>query len=250
MAGFVSTDKPLLTVMLQCENPETAIHRIRKSLPMGAEAFGLQVESLEKRYQNPETVKAVFAQMQGKPVYVTNYRVAHNKDDSDEELAKGLLWLAESGATLCDVMGDLYHRHPQELTEDPEAIKKQMELIDQLHARGAQVLMSSHVFQFQRAERVLEMALEQQRRGADVVKIVTGAADMEQQLENLRITHLLKENLQIPFLFLSTGLSSLHRRIGPSLGSCMYLCVYEHDEFSTKAQPLLKKVKAIRDNMV
>ena len=39
------------------------------------------------------------------------------------------------------------------------------------------------------------------------------------------------------------------RKIGGELGSCMYLCVCEHDEFSTPAQPLLKNVKAIRDNM-
>lgn len=238
-----------LTVMLQCQNPETAIGRIQKSLPIGAEAFGLQVESLEKQYQNKETVQAIFKEMQGKPVYVTNYRVANNAGDSDEQLAQGMLNLADWGADLVDVMGDLYCRHDQELTDDPQAIEKQLQLIDRLHEKGAQVLMSSHVFKFTPAERVLAMALEQQRRGVDVCKIVTGAETMEQQLENLRITNLLKQELNIPFLFLSAGMSVLHRHIGPNLGACMYLCVYEHDQFSTKAQPLLEKVKAVRNNM-
>lgn len=242
-------EKAPLTVMLQCQNPETAMVRIQKSLPLGAEAFGLQVESLEKQYQNKETIQAIFKEMQGRPVYVTNYRVANNVGDSDEQLAQGMLDLADWGADLVDVMGDLYCRHPMELTDDTQAIEKQIDLIDRLHKKGVQVLMSSHVFKFTPAEKVLEMALEQQRRGADVCKIVTGAESMEQQLENLRITHLLKQELKIPFLFLSSGMSGLHRRIGPNLGSCMYLCVYEHDEFSTKAQPLLEKVKAVRDNM-
>jgi hypothetical protein len=29
----------------------------------------------------------------------------------------------------------------------------------------------------------------------------------------------------------------------------MYLCVHEYDEFATPAQPLLKNVKVIRDNI-
>ena len=131
---------------------------------------------------------------------------------------------------------------------DQAAIDKQMKLIDRLHEKGAEVLMSSHVLQFTPAERVLEIALEHQRRGADICKIVTGAGTMEQQLENLKIIHLLKETLQIPFLFLSGGECHILRRIGGELGCCMYLCVYEHDEFATQAQPLLKNVKLIRDN--
>ena len=86
--------------------------------------------------------------------------------------------------------------------------------------------------------------------GADVVKIVTKADDDRELLDCFRAITLLKENLSVPFLFLAGGSrNALIRRIGPNLGCCMYLCVYEHDEYSTKAQPLLSKVKAIRDNM-
>ena len=109
--------------------------------------------------------------------------------------------------------------------------------------------MSSHILKFTPAERVLEVALEHQRRGADISKIVTGAETMAQQMENLRIVNLLKENLKIPFLFLSSGECHILRRIGGELGCCMYLCVYEHDKFATNTQPLLKHVKAIRENM-
>ena len=78
--------------------------------------------------------------------------------------------LAQSGATLVDIMGDLFCRHPEELTEDTEAIEKQMKLIQEIHAAGAEVLMSSHILKFTPAERVLEVALEQKRRGADILK--------------------------------------------------------------------------------
>ena len=105
------------------------------------------------------------------------------------------------------------------------------------------------MYKFTPADRVLEIALEQKRRGADIAKIVTGAADMEQQIENLRITNMLKKELGIPFLFLSSGVSEIHRRLGMHLGNCMQLCVYEHDAFSTFPQPLLTVSKTIRDDL-
>ena len=247
--NFLNGRSNLLTVILQCGTPELAIGRIRNANCLGADAYGLQVESLPAEFHRPEVYQRIFKEGGGRPFYVTYYRKKHNADKSDEELARGLLTLAESGATLCDVIGDLFCPHPQELTEDVNAIEKQMKLIDQIHEKGAQVLMSSHVLKFTPAERVLEIALEQKRRGADIIKIVTGAKTMEEQLENLRITRLLKEELGAPFLFLSGGECTLHRRLGLKLGCCMALCVYEHDAYSTASQPLLCTMKTIRDEI-
>ncbi|MBR6684308.1 MAG: type I 3-dehydroquinate dehydratase [Firmicutes bacterium] len=244
---FLNHEKALLTVMLQCETPEVAIGRIRNANCLGADAYGLQVESLKPEYRNSDTYKRLFAEMKERPCYVTNYRKKNGEIETDDELAVGLLELAQSGATLVDVMGDLFCRHPEELTEDAEAIEKQMNLIQKIHAAGAEVLMSSHILKFTPAERVLEVALEQKHRGADIIKIVTGAESMEQQIENLRITDLLKRELDAPFLFLSGGESSLHRKLGIKLGCCMALCVYEHDHLSTAPQPLLSTMKMIRD---
>ena len=244
---FLNHETPLLTVMLQCETPEVAIGRIRNANCLGADAYGLQVESLRPQYRNPDTYKRLFNEMKGRPCYVTNYRKKGSECETDDVLAEGLLELAQSGATLVDIMGDLFCRHPEELTEDTEAIEKQMKLIQEMHTAGAEVLMSSHILKFTPAERVLEVALEQKRRGADIIKIVTGAESMEQQIENLRITDLLKRELGAPFLFLSGGESSLHRKLGIKLGCCMALWVYEHDHLSTAPQPLLSTMKMIRD---
>ena len=61
----------------------------------------------------------------------------------------------------------------------------------------------------------------------------------------LRLINLLKEKLDIPFLFLAGGECKIHRRIGGEIGSCMSLCVYEHDELATKSQPLLRDMKLL-----
>ena len=234
--------------MVQADNPDRIKELIDLARPEGAEAFGMQFCRMKEEYRNKKTYKDLFEYASPLPVYVTNYRYSPSKiGKSDDVLAAELVELAECGATLCDVMGDYFDRCEGELTMNEEAVKKQMKLIDELHGRGAEVLMSSHVFKFTPAERVLEIALEHQRRGADICKIVTGAENTEQQIENLRIINLLKENLKIPFLFLSGGECRILRRIGGSLGSCMSLCVHEYDEFATKSQPLLRDMKILRE---
>ena len=245
MGKFLTPNKPALTVMLQCRTPEVAIGRIRNALHLGADAFGLQVESLLPEYQTPEVYSKLFKEMRGKPAYVTNYRSGSNKGKSDEELAEGLLTLAECGAALCDVQGDLFSNHPIQMTEDEAAIEKQMELIEKLHAKGAEVLMSAHTNCYLPGEKVLELALEQKRRGADIIKIVTDAKDMQAQMEHLKPVDLLKRELGAPFLFLSGGECSILRRLGIKLGCCMALCVYEHDALSTPGQPLLSVMKQV-----
>ena len=104
--------------------------------------------------------------------------------------------------------------------------------------------MSSHIYNFTPAKRVLEIAKEHQRRGVDICKIVTGADTMAEQIENLRIITMLKESLDIPFLFLAGGECRILRRIGGEIGNCMDLCVCEHDEWSTPVQPLIRNVRA------
>ena len=220
---FLNYEKPLLTCMVQADNPDRIKALIDASIPEGAEAIGMQFCKLKSEYRNEKTYRELFAYT-GLPVYVTNYRDHFsNIGKSDDVLAAELVELAKCGATLCDVMGDLFDACEGELTMNEEAIKKQMDLIEELHKCGAEVLMSSHVRKFISAERVLEIAREHERRGADICKIVTSAENTEQQIENLRIINLLKENLKIPFLFLAGGECRILRRIGGSLGCCMYL---------------------------
>lgn len=243
---FLKHDKPLLTSMVLADNPDRIKELIDASILEGAEAIGMQLCNLKVEYRNEDTYRDLFTYTE-LPIYVTNYRNhTSTAGKSDDMLAAELLQLAECGATLCDVMGDFFDACEGEMTMNEDAVKKQMHLINELHKRGAEVLMSSHILKFTPAERVLEVALEQQRRGVDICKIVTSASNMAEQIENLRIINLLKESLKIPFLFLSSGECHIMRRIGGAIGCCMYLCVHEHDALSTKTQPLLSDMVKIR----
>lgn len=246
---FLTYDKPLLTCMVQADNPERIRELITLARPEGAEAFGMQFCKIKAEYRRGEIYRSLFDFAAPQPVYVTNYRTGENKGKNDETLGEELIELASCGATLCDVMGDYYGRVEGELTMKGAAVDRQRRLIDTLHAKGAEVLMSSHVLKFIPAERVLEIAYEHQRRGADICKIVTGASSMEEQIENMRIVRLLKAELKIPFLFLAGGECRILRRIGGTLGSCMSLCVHEYDDLATKSQPLLRDMKLLRDSL-
>ena len=189
---FLNCEKATLTVMVQANNPTRIKELMDKAIPAGAEAFGIQFEQMLPEYRTPEVYRDLFSYAKGRPSYVTNYRGTQNNGKSDDELGDELVELAECGADLCDIMGDYFDRQPDEVAVDENAINKQIELINRIHEKGAKVLMSSHVMKYTPAERVLEIALEHQRRGADISKIVVGADNMEQELENLRIINLLK----------------------------------------------------------
>lgn len=244
---FLDRAKPTLTVMVQADNPHRIMDLMDQSMPLGAEAFGIQFEQMRPEDRTPQVYRQLFAHAKEKPLYVTNYRCAKNTGKSDVCLADELLEIAECGADLCDVMGDYFDPQVGEMTYQRDAVEKQKALIQALHAKGAKVLMSSHIFHFTPAQEVLKVALAHQERGADICKIVVGAENPEQEVENLRIICMLKEKLRIPFLFLSGGACALLRRVGGALGCCMILCVYEHDDFSTQQQPLLREVKQIRE---
>ncbi|MDD6284768.1 MAG: type I 3-dehydroquinate dehydratase, partial [Firmicutes bacterium] len=219
--SFFNYEKATLTVMVQANNPARIKELMDKSLPAGAEAFGIQFEQMLPEYRTTEVYRDLFGYAKGRPLYVTNYRDKQNAEKSDDELGNELVELAECGADLCDMMGDYFDRQLDEVAVDENAINKQIGLINRIHQKGAKVLMSSHVMKYTPAERVLEIALEHQRRGADISKIVVGAENREQEIENLRIINLLKEKLDIPFLFLSGGECRILRRIGGEIGSCM-----------------------------
>lgn len=248
MGKFLYKNDAIVTVMVQSDEPDGIKALMDKAAPSGAEAFGVQLEALRPEFKTEKVLRGLFS-YKSVPTYVTNYRYGTNSGKSDEALADELVALAEYGAELVDVPGDLYNPTKGELSADKESINLQMKLIERIHSAGAEVLISSHISKFTPAERVLEVAAAHKSRGADISKIVTGAANMAEQIENLRIVNLLKERLGIPFLFLSVGECSILRRVGGEIGCSMYLCVAEHDKFATPVQPLLSDILAVRRAM-
>ena len=249
---FLTYQKPLLCAMVQDSTPSDMICTIMNSHYDGAEAFGIQLEYLLPEYRTLEQLKKIFSYCRNKPIYLTSYRSQNSKGLTDDDCVELLLLGLEAGGTLCDVMGDLYHKEPNELTFDPEAVAKQEALIKKIHEMGGEVLMSTHIHDFFDEEKTLKIALEQKRRGADVVKIVNFARNEDELMANFNTIYRLKKELDgTPFLYLANGAECrLLRQIGARLGVCMYLCVQNYISVSSKEQPLLRSMKIARDNMM
>ncbi|NMB97568.1 MAG: type I 3-dehydroquinate dehydratase [Clostridiaceae bacterium] len=246
---FLEYEKPLLTAMIQCPTKEAAIAKIKKSIDLGADALGVQLCKLKKEYRNLKDLKEIFDSCEGKPIYITSYRSGESVDYTDEQRAELLLLGLEAGATLCDIMGDMFDSKSHlELTQNPIAIKKQMELIDEIHHLGGEVLISSHTGQNISIEEAMMIAKEHERRGADIIKIVTIADHQRDIPKYIECIQRIISETDKKLLFLTSGKGTLIRYIGPYFGVCMYLCVAYHDVMDTKEQPVLSKIKLIRDN--
>ena len=133
-------------------------------------------------------------------------------------LINALKW----GADMADIRGDLFSFCDGELTYDECAVEKQKELIANIRAMGKIALMSSHiiydgVFKFIPKEDVVKIALEQEKRGADIAKIVSNADTEEELLENFEAITLLKKQVKIPVLFLCNGKCCLRHRLACGL---------------------------------
>lgn len=248
--SFINSDRPLLCAMVQTETVDEAIAIITNSEYDGAEAYGIQLENFRKDQRTEDNLKRLFAACKNRPIYITSYRGSHNTGMTDDECMEYLMTGIRCGATLADVMGDLYCPDPIEITYEPEAVKKQKAIINKLHDMGAEVLISSHLHRFVDENGVVKIAKAQENRGADICKIVSYATNEDELVADIAINAQLKKELKSKYLFLANGSHcKLLRQIGPMMGSCMWLCVQRYRPINSKEQPLLRSTRDMRINM-
>lgn len=239
---FLRNDRPTVTAMLKSDTPDGLISEINEIKKIGTDAFGFQIDYLKHEYRNKDVYKLLFSEM-GAPCYVTDYR-AGNKGVSDEKLAEGLLEAGACGGSLLDIPGGMFDAQNGEFSENPDAVKKQKELIGKVHSLGCGALMSSHIFdKFVPENEIVKIAKCHEERGADIAKIVARADNADELDRCLALTIRLKHELGIPFLFLINGNACrIHRIVNPLLGSCMYLAQLKK---TAENQPLLTEVNDI-----
>ena len=242
--------QPRLASMIQEPTAADAITRIRNSAYDGAEIIALHLEFLGKEFHNHKDLRTIFAYAGSRPVYTMNYRNVNRPGVSDEELVAGQLIAAEAGASMVDVMGDIFDPSPLQLTMNPAAIDKQKSMIDQFHERDCEVMFSSHTWTFMTAEETLEHCKALIDRGADMVKIAMCAFKEEQMEEVYRTTLMMKRELKVPFLHVCMGqYGKVHRMISPFLGSSLALCMQQYIPVCNKEQPILRAAKTVFENV-
>ncbi len=225
MKTFLDGAYPVITGMLKAQTKKELLAEILRIKADGAMAYGFQMESLVEELKNKESLKEIFAAMDDLPVYCTNYmRGNTTKNISWDTIREQMLMAVELGATLIDMPADMFDSSDMELSMNKQAIESQMRLVEEIHRRGGEVLMSSHVLRYVPKEVALTIAEQHEARGADISKIVTAADTASELNQNFEILSLLQRRLGIKHLFLCNGaLCRKHRLVGPLLGSCMFL---------------------------
>ena len=225
---------PLFGLSTTPATPEETIADIRQYEAEGAHGICLHMSKLAPEYWDEETFRKIIASARTVEIYASCYRNNDSKQQTDDERAGMMRMMARAGASIVDVMGDMYDPTPGELTENKEAIEKQKALIAELKLLGVTVLMSSHVLAPRSAEEAFKIAAAQRDRGADIAKIVLKCDTEAELAESRRTNELLRTKLGIPFVHVCSGeMGKKVQRYETLLtGSCMSFV--RHDESDTQ----------------
>ncbi len=247
--SFLNRPPPVITGIMAGQTPQELIATARNAEFDGAQGIAISLEDLKPEFRKGEVLKGVIEAV-NLPFMFFFYRNDRWGSPSDDERQELLLAAAGAGASMIDVMGDLYDPSPMEITRNPAAIDKQKRLIDRIHAQGADVVISSHMWCARTTEQVLEHMFALKSRGPEVVKIVTLADTEEELAEAFRTTMALKRELKTPFIHLCNGkFSRPHRFLGPAFGPSIAFAVHEYEPRYGMPQPTIRAMRAVQDNL-
>ncbi len=248
---------------------ETVAHDIATMLNSevdGADAFDVHLHWLRESERTDDALRRLFAATR-LPTLALYYReeTPHNSPSAPEDARlAALLRAVDCGAAGVDIQADTFdpdsksslvgsslpfaRKNPCEVSLRPEVIERQHEFIDQVHAKGGEVLMSAHVWVELSCEEGVALALELEKRGADVIKIVStcGDDDHEHAIEMLRTIVELKNVMKKPFVYLGTGKAGrITRIVGATLGNCLVFANQRYEANSTLTQPLISSAVSV-----
>ncbi|MBE6943938.1 MAG: type I 3-dehydroquinate dehydratase [Ruminococcaceae bacterium] len=258
---------PALAGVVREKNVRGAIAEIMNCMYDGATMIDLHLSCLEAT--DVESLKNIITSTK-LPVLALNYNSTYtweSADFSEEERAKSLLRAVGAGAAGVDMQGYTFHLpsksnfcgedrysftkgNPKEIVTDEAIISKQCELIDKVHAMGAEVLLSCHPGIPMNSTQVVELAQFLEKRNPDIIKIVTKAETEDDLAECIRAMLLLKKEVKTPVSYHTNGSAgTLSRIINPLLGGKIAFCVDHYNEASTMEQIDLRTAASIVENM-
>lgn len=240
--------------MIGYDNADMTIREGRLAEADGSPALTVGIERLRPEFRNENELRKIVNAFVT-PVMAHYYRCDSWLESSagEEERARVLVAAAKAGCGMIDVMGDQFDKSPDERTLNPDAISKQKALIDEIHACGAQVIMSSHPCRFMTEAEVIAQLRDFESRGADVVKIVTMANTEAEFAETIKTTMALNRELHTPFVHLSGGrFGYAHRMFGLSLGNAFSFTLTDYNGWhgALATNPLIRNIRAVQDNMI
>ena len=221
--------KPFICATLFYSDRKTTMMNMKLAELKGARAFELNLLPLSA---TDEDLKDIFA-FTRHPVFTTLRRGGPTAEGTmatfkgtDEDRIRRQLEVLELGSSGFDLEFDSFvpSRKPDDQwVVNAEAAKRQKEAIRSAHDKGAEVMMSCHVYnRALSADEAVKIGKQIEERGADLAKIVCQNYNHQDTIETLKGVVALREQLRIPFVFFGMGeYSKLTRVVGPMLGSML-----------------------------
>ncbi len=270
--SFVSNPAPVLAAVIREANPRAAIAEIKNYALHGAHGADLHLSCLDKKYQNVESIATIVKQSK-LPILGLNYN--QNPDwsiteTSEEERVALLMMAIDAGAAGIDMQGYTFDRpshdafnedfahlnysfikaRPREVVLDPKIIDKQCDLIERIHAKGGEVLLSNHLHVVADTEMLVDLCLFLEQRKPDIIKIVTNCETEEDMLEAFRAMVTIKREIKTPVTFFCNGkMGAMTRIINPMLGGYMVFTSNGFNERSNFSQMDLQTIKQVLDGV-
>lgn len=256
---------PALAGVVRENNKRAAIAEIKNCFCHGADMIDLHMSCLDN--SDVESLREIIASTP-LPVLALNYNMDANWKPlglSEEERTENFKRAVEAGAAGVDIQGYTFHSpsktefcgedkysftkvKPFEVVTDEAVISKQSEFIEWVHGHGAEVLLSCHPGKVMNTEQIVDLALFLEKRGPDVIKIVSFADTEDDLVESFVTMKELKKNVKTKVSFHVAGkCGDLSRIINPMLGSHMIFCVDAFKETSTMGQVHLETARRIID---
>ena len=262
--SFVNQKQPFIVGVLRGLSATANIATIKNCEYEGADAFDLHLNWMPEKDRSEESLKRIMNSTK-RPVLVLYYQEKTPFNDPApgwEERFDVQMRAIDCGAAGVDIQAHYFDPDPRssligsgrsfaeananEISLRPEIIDRQMDLIERVHAKGAEVLLSSHVGVPLTVEQAVDLALEMEKRKPDIVKIVS-TCDSELQLaEVLKTIITLRHELKTPFVYLGTGeKGKMSRIMGAALGNCLVFAVSRYDETHAFIQPPVHTAKTV-----
>ncbi len=258
---------PVLAGVVRESEKAAAIAEMRNCFYDGAGMIDLHLSCLEQ--QDEESLRAVIATSK-LPVLALNYNNRADWSDcgqTEEERTALLMRAVDAGAAGVDMQGytfDAASRHafhgedrysftvdqPKEVVTDESVIARQCDWIEQIHAKGAEVLLSCHPGVPMNARQVVDLALFLEQRKPYIIKIVTVAQNEDDLFESFRAMSMLKKEVRTPVNYHANGTAGvLSRIINPALGGHIAFCIDRYRAGSFLEQPDLRTARQAIDSL-
>ena len=248
--ALTSLDRPFVVCVLTDDSCASAAVTIARAAYAGADAFELNLPLLA--LEAGEAVRALVNSC-GRPLYTSCRRAAfmrvYGRGDvpnwSDDERMERQMELIAAGSVAIDIELDTFAEEPNRgLALSRDAVARQAAIIEAVHARGAEVILSCHTRDTLTRSAIKEIAHVASARGADLVKIVCPVTSHHEALEVIAAAIDMRHMISVPATVIGMGRMGRYTRIlSPVLAASWALCQQEFAVGGFSEQPLVKDAR-------